>query len=795
MGVSGGTLGAAKGAAKNIAQEVVDVAVTVGAVHMGIWNAETNVPAISDETGQNGWYYDVAVAGTWNGMGFLVGDTVKHNGTKWERIPTGIESNGPIIVKYLKNGDSLPRTRRSGSALKIGDSVRIDSHASLPLEIDGLVFNNYSDTAEWTGVEWQLSVISAGATSQIEVSNKEEESIGGEAKYQSEINKEVKAEFEKKENIAKKITDFDDLEEGDTESYPNANAVKNLTDKKVPKEREVAGKTLEQNITIQDIVNAFKYLARVYKNVTIDCDDNTLTNILVSCFKSSEVLTSMPQQISTETWKFVTAKAIFDFVTSKVQGAIKIKGKKQTKAEILALTDMEVNDEWRCEEDNHFWLYTAEDGWIDNGGAIDFSIFVLKEDIVDNLETNDSQKALSAAQGKKLKGLVDGKQDEIEINDLSADLRLLNQGVLIFTNSKLKTLLDMVVETIDCSLQAPLTNIVSGKRCLMKTPKLPNGYSYPTSTRINIRVPSGAYTCEENRHEFYDVDGGSYVSPNVGENETFSFESVANITDAYDENGNEIYIAEQIKDGDQLVIEKDGSPALRQETRECTQGAAENPKIFVKKFVAGTGYKKVDKYYNADGEIVEGTFYELEEVNIVFNLQYMYKCYLYNRMLSEVGRNFMINSSGQLVKVTITESQNSKNVKAKKAGVISSYFTGTDGTVIEEVINHSPNLTQIAVDIEPRYSYGYNEIEYSEDATHTGEGYEHDTTTNKWYLDNEEIDVNEVQELPIANESNFENYYLVDGVLSQCVITDITHYEWMAHGTNCVAAISSHNDL
>lgn len=61
-----------------------------GAIYIGIWNATTNTPTISDATGTKGHYYVVSVAGTINlGSGaiqFEVGDWAIHNGTIYQKV-------------------------------------------------------------------------------------------------------------------------------------------------------------------------------------------------------------------------------------------------------------------------------------------------------------------------------------------------------------------------------------------------------------------------------------------------------------------------------------------------------------------------------------------------------------------------------------------------------------------------------------------------------------------------------------------------------------------------------------
>ena len=56
----------------------------------GTWDASTNTPAISDTTGEKGWFYIVNVAGTQDlGSGnitFAVGDWALHNGSTYEKV-------------------------------------------------------------------------------------------------------------------------------------------------------------------------------------------------------------------------------------------------------------------------------------------------------------------------------------------------------------------------------------------------------------------------------------------------------------------------------------------------------------------------------------------------------------------------------------------------------------------------------------------------------------------------------------------------------------------------------------
>lgn len=56
----------------------------------GTWNASTNIPALSDDSGVAGSYYTVSVAGTQTfgdeALEFTVGDWVYYNGKVWRRL-------------------------------------------------------------------------------------------------------------------------------------------------------------------------------------------------------------------------------------------------------------------------------------------------------------------------------------------------------------------------------------------------------------------------------------------------------------------------------------------------------------------------------------------------------------------------------------------------------------------------------------------------------------------------------------------------------------------------------------
>lgn len=706
-GFSGSTLGAAKGAAEEIAQEVVDVAQTTGVVNKGKWNAATNVPPLSDETGQAGWAYDVVNAGDFQGEYYLVGDVIKHNGTNWYRVPTGIESNGPIPVKYMKHTDSaFPTVRASGMPIIIGDWVGVDSSAQLEFTIDGITFNSYADIVEWTGIHWQKRVIGSATTGSTAVNSSVNESLSETAVYQSEINAENKQAILVREETANKIHSLADLPSGNLDKYLSAHGSKIEFDKKVSIERKFAGLELNQDRTVQELIDKIKDVVRTYTNVTFDCNDNTIQNIVLSCFASGVILSAIPMVVTSEEYKLATLKAVYDYVNAVVLGDIKRKGSKATFAEIEALTDMQINDMWECQENHHSYLYT-ESGWVDKGTGFDMSGVVLKQDVVDNFSTNDSQKPASAARVKILKELVDTKQDKFDLDNKGEELATLNP-TLTFINRKLNFFMDMTLMNIEASPQLPIVNWSSERKEIIKLPTPPQNYSYPSKTRIQISRPSGYWTCEENRHEFYDNNGDHYVNPTIGYDRAFSCRTVSEVgtenSKTYDKDGNEIHIAQWLSNNQgQLVVNEDGSPAVAMETVVVSQNPTQempNPKVYALKYMNGQGYHFIGSYFDENGNETTGNFYELIEIPIQFNTEYMYKCYLMNYQKRICGQNFVVDSQGRLCEYKIVESEASKIVQAKPDQTIFSDFQGFNGTITITPISHNASLDETTGTIE-----------------------------------------------------------------------------------------------
>ena len=193
-GFSGATFGSVKTWSKEYTDSQIPLYLSSGATPKGSWNADTNIPTITQGSGSLGEYYDVIEAGEWDGISFLVGDRIIFTAkNKWERVPTGVESDAPIVIEYIDEyTTSFPTVRKSGNTLKIGDYVGVKSTAHLPFTVGSIIFDSFSDQAIWNGTQWQEKSYNVGKTNEVAVNNKTSESISGTASYQSEVNIENK---------------------------------------------------------------------------------------------------------------------------------------------------------------------------------------------------------------------------------------------------------------------------------------------------------------------------------------------------------------------------------------------------------------------------------------------------------------------------------------------------------------------------------------------------------------------------------------------------------------------------
>lgn len=94
---------------------------TTGMQYQGTWNANTNSPSLSDGTGAEGYFYRVTTAGTQNlGSGnitFSVGDDAIHNGSVWQRAPSGTTATN--LALGSRTSTTIPITNSNGSGFTL----------------------------------------------------------------------------------------------------------------------------------------------------------------------------------------------------------------------------------------------------------------------------------------------------------------------------------------------------------------------------------------------------------------------------------------------------------------------------------------------------------------------------------------------------------------------------------------------------------------------------------------------------------------------------------------------------
>jgi len=123
--------------------------------YKGTWNASTNTPTLSDDTGEQGDFYIVSVAGTQDlGSGsieFLLGDWALHNGSVYEKVPNA----APLEEEYKVTRDlgnaGLDYVEIGSFQQTQGTFCFIIAVASLSTEIRGsdyyLVMGEYNQTS------------------------------------------------------------------------------------------------------------------------------------------------------------------------------------------------------------------------------------------------------------------------------------------------------------------------------------------------------------------------------------------------------------------------------------------------------------------------------------------------------------------------------------------------------------------------------------------------------------------------------------------------------------------------
>lgn len=94
---------------------------TTGMQYRGTWNAATNTPALSNSTGTEGHFYRVTTAGTQNlgsgNISFSVGDDVIHNGSVWQRAPSGTTATN--LALGTRTGTTMPITNSNGTGITL----------------------------------------------------------------------------------------------------------------------------------------------------------------------------------------------------------------------------------------------------------------------------------------------------------------------------------------------------------------------------------------------------------------------------------------------------------------------------------------------------------------------------------------------------------------------------------------------------------------------------------------------------------------------------------------------------
>ena len=122
--------------------------------YLGVWDADTNTPTISDATGNLNEWYRVNVAGTQDlGSGpisFNVGDKVVHNGTIWQRWDTTdevISVNGKTGAVILdKNDIGLGNVTNDAQMLRAANDYLAFVEKVTPVNDDLVIIEDSEDS-------------------------------------------------------------------------------------------------------------------------------------------------------------------------------------------------------------------------------------------------------------------------------------------------------------------------------------------------------------------------------------------------------------------------------------------------------------------------------------------------------------------------------------------------------------------------------------------------------------------------------------------------------------------------
>lgn len=166
------------------------------------------------------------------------------------------------------------------------------------------------------------------------------------------------------------------------------------------------------------------------KTITVTISGSNYTNMAVITADRyvPNVVNNLTSSDTANALSAAQGKALNDKI-STLGSVYRIKGSKTNISEVLALTDARVGDAWNVTNaftfggkpypaNTNIVCITAtstsdhdENNWDPIGGTVDLSTYVSKSDIVDNTISSDTNKPLSANQGR----LLDARLDELEV--------------------------------------------------------------------------------------------------------------------------------------------------------------------------------------------------------------------------------------------------------------------------------------------------------------------------------------------------------------------------------------------
>lgn len=221
----------------------------------------------------------------------------------------------------------------------------------------------------------------------------------------------------------KLIEIINNLTSGDTNKALSAAMGKKLNDEK-----------LDKSALTTDIVNSEDKVASA----------SSVFNVNTSKLDKSSVVNSLDNTDTTKVLSAAQGKVLNDRIDS-LGSVYKYKGNKNTIEEVLALTDAKVGDVWNVIQEfsaggkkypagtniacikNTSTSEHSEANWDTLGGTVDLSGYatrtemnnnlnnkVDKNDIIDNLDTNDATKPLSARVGKILSDAITDVENNIQ---------------------------------------------------------------------------------------------------------------------------------------------------------------------------------------------------------------------------------------------------------------------------------------------------------------------------------------------------------------------------------------------